>query len=541
MPSSEAKRNNKNTATTTTPTTTTPTPTTEQTSDLKTMYGFVETPTWLVDIMLQLAELPARMDSPFRVLDCGAGRGSIGCRLLEKVPDPNLRVDMVELSEELCAELKIRALPHSGRARIHHADFLNNEEDTNKATNRKLYDLVIANPPYNVGGLIKTPTNTTLKKSNDGTIMWRKFVHRSIELTKPGGRLVLLIPSNWMRGRNNDIYEALMKEKCRPIAIRCMNNTETNQAFKMLAQTPTCIVSVTRLHQTNNTSVPLFLSDRSTWVAVPPSMVSSGIGLPTSHATIITKLYLYIHGAGAGRKSMARYIEKTTLPYKANQPTVDGAYQNVRTCMMLPPLQQEPKTVDDLKEQSTTATSTKRLYRMANVQKNNIKGTRKKVPSIVYEQTPEPTKYAYTGPKLILAHKMYGFPYLDISGEVGLNSADGYVLFPHETALSEDQEPKAVEDLKDQDKENHNSNLQFLREAQRILCSPLAILVFESFRYRMRFLEREAFEYLPHTYDESLDAALDSDDWAEVDRFADSLGFHLDPDRMVITTTDHMV
>ena len=169
---------------------------------------------------------------------------------------------------------------------------------------------------------------------------------------------------------------------------------------------------------------------------------------------------------------------------------------------------------------------------MANVAENNIKGTRKKVPSIVYEQTPEPTKYAYTGPKLILAHKMYGFPYLDISGEVGLNSADGYVLFPHET----DQEPKAVEDLKDQD-----SNLQFLKEAQRILCSPLAILVFESFRYRMRFLEREAFEYLPHTYDESLDAALDSDDWAEVDRFADSLGFHLDPDRMVITTTDHIM
>jgi len=531
MPSSEAKRNNKNTATTTTPTTTTPTPTTEQTSDLKTMYGFVETPTWLVDIMLQLAELPARMDSPFRVLDCGAGRGSIGCRLLDKVPDPNLRVDMVELSEELCAELKIRALPHSGRARIHHADFLNNEEDTNKATNRKLYDLVIANPPYNVGGLIKTPTNTTLKKSNDGTIMWRKFVHRSIELTKPGGRLVLLIPSNWMRGRNNDIYEALMKEKCRPIAIRCMNNTETNQAFKMLAQTPTCIVSVTRLPLSlaKKPSTPLFLSDRSTWVAVPPSMVSSGIGLPTSHATIITKLYLYIHGVG--RKSMARYIEKTTLPYKANQPTADGAYQNVRTCMMLPPPPQQSTAAisGQEKEQST---STKRLYGMANVEENNIKGTRKKVPSIVYEQTPEPTKYAYTGPKLILAHKMYGFPYLDISGEVGLNSADGYVLFPHET----DQEPKAVEDLKDQD-----SNLQFLKEAQRILCSPLAILVFESFRYRMRFLEREAFEYLPHTYDESLDAALDSDDWAEVDRFADSLGFHLDPDRMVITTTDHIM
>ena len=340
-----------------------------------------------------------------------------------------------------------------------------------------------------------------------------------------------------MRDRGNDVYDALLRTECTTHAIRCMNNTETNQAFGMLAQTPTCVVCATRGSGSgsNPETAPTLLADRdrSAWVAVPPSMVHSGVGMPTSHATIVTKLHLYIHGAG--RKSMARYIEKTTLPYKANQPTADGAFRNVRTCVLLPPPQQEPEpfgqtalsnmpTGSPFGESSTT--SARRLYRTANdavVQKNNIKGTRRKVPWLVFEQTPEPTKYACTGPKLVLAHKMYGFPYLDVSGEVGLNSADGYVLFPHhETALSEDQAADQV------------STLQFLREAQRILCSPLAILVFESFRYRMRFLEREAFEYLPHMYDESLDAALDEDDWAEVDRFADSLGFHLDPDRMTI-------
>ena len=31
-------------------------------------------------------------------------------------------------------------------------------------------------------------------------------------------------------------------------------------------------------------------------------------------------------------------------------------------------------------------------------------------------------------PKLILAHKMYGFPYLDMSGNYGISNRDNYVI-----------------------------------------------------------------------------------------------------------------
>ena len=32
-------------------------------------------------------------------------------------------------------------------------------------------------------------------------------------------------------------------------------------------------------------------------------------------------------------------------------------------------------------------------------------------------------------PKLVLAHKMYGFPYLDTNGEYGICNRDNYVIF----------------------------------------------------------------------------------------------------------------
>ena len=38
-------------------------------------------------------------------------------------------------------------------------------------------------------------------------------------------------------------------------------------------------------------------------------------------------------------------------------------------------------------------------------------------------------KLAYSGiPKLILAHKMYGFPFLDVEGIYGISNRDNYVI-----------------------------------------------------------------------------------------------------------------
>ena len=81
----------------------------------------------------------------------------------------------------------------------------------------------------------------------------------------------------------------------------------------------------------------------------------------------------------------------------------------------------------------------------------------------------------YATPKIVLAHKMYGFPFIDISGEYGVSYRDNHIIL--------------LENNK-----NTKKNLQLMA---KFLSTKLALYVFESARYRMRYLERYAFQFLP--------------------------------------------
>ena len=75
--------------------------------------------------------------------------------------------------------------------------------------------------------------------------------------------------------------------------------------------------------------------------------------------------------------------------------------------------------------------------------------------------------------KLVLAHKMYGFPYLDVSGEYGISTRDNYVI------------------------SGCNYSVDELQEIQAFLSTKFALFVFSTCNYRMRYLERYAFNFLP--------------------------------------------
>mgnify|MGYP001324142192 CR=1 FL=1 len=77
----------------------------------------------------------------------------------------------------------------------------------------------------------------------------------------------------------------------------------------------------------------------------------------------------------------------------------------------------------------------------------------------------------YDKEKLVLAHKMYGFPYYDKTGEYGISNRDNYVIVGY-------------------------SDNDFERLKQ-FLSLNLSLLVFETTRYRMKYLERYAFEFIP--------------------------------------------
>jgi hypothetical protein len=79
---------------------------------------------------------------------------------------------------------------------------------------------------------------------------------------------------------------------------------------------------------------------------------------------------------------------------------------------------------------------------------------------------------AYYGePKLVLAHKMYGFPYYDKTGEYGISRRDNYVM------------------LKLSNEENE--------QWKAFLSTKFALYLFEGTRYRMKYLEKYVFELIP--------------------------------------------
>ena len=89
---------------------------------------------------------------------------------------------------------------------------------------------------------------------------------------------------------------------------------------------------------------------------------------------------------------------------------------------------------------------------------------------MIYNYSFLPCPY-YNKPKLVLAHGMYGFPFLDEKGLYGISNRDKYVILD-----------KSVEDL---------------NKIKTFLSTNLALYVFECFKYRMKYLEKYAFQMIP--------------------------------------------
>ena len=66
---------------------------------------------------------------------------------------------------------------------------------------------------------------------------------------------------------------------------------------------------------------------------------------------------------------------------------------------------------------------------------------------------------------------MYGFPYLDQDGIYGISNRDNYIIV--------------------------NKSIAELKMLQLCLSTTLILFLYETTRYRMRYLEKYVFEYLP--------------------------------------------
>ena len=428
------------------------------TRENKDLFGEVFTPFNLIHKILNL--IPEKVfENPFnKWLDVGAGSGNFSIilylklldSLSEKIPDIEERkkhiiknmIYMIELRPENIEILKTNFGEH---ANIYEGDFLSYKY--NSETNNimpQIFDVIIGNPPFNCNGQKKVPTNNIDNKKQDGSTIWGTFVIKSMGLLKnKTGILCILIPSIWLKPDKERMYDFLTQYDIKKL--NCMSNTETNRIFKGNAQTPSCYFLLTK-RETDNI-ITIFDKDRDEYIDYS---FKFGAPIPVFGQNIINKLQKYC-------------INNTIKVIKTNMPpkniilstikTEESPYSNVKTCIL-----QKDKT-----------------------------------PELVINYSNKPLAFSQQT-KLILAHKMYGMPYLDISGEYGISNRDNYVI--------------------------QKEKLSDLIKLHTFLSTKTAIYLFKSTRYRMMYLEKYAFELIP-----DITNLLDFPEVINDDTIADYFGF----------------
>jgi hypothetical protein len=293
------------------------------------------------------------------------------------------------------------------------------------------FDYIIGNPPYNCNGVKKVPTKNSTSKKEDGNTIWTEFIKKNISLLKEGGKMNVLIPSIWMKPDKAGMYELLLTHRIEKL--HTLDSSEVNKLFDYHVQTPICYFLLTKrenadkliTHSPNN-KIELYDELKQDYTQFT---LIKDIPIPLCFASIVNKFLLLREKYGKLN------VIKTNMPKKGvklnNVFSLDYPFQNVHTTIL---------------------------------NKNT------KTPELQIKYSNEELSF-HREPKIIMAHKMYGFPYIDKEGSYGISTRDNYII-----------------------KNKTMGEMELIKE---FLSTELILFLFETTRYRMRYLEKYVFEYIP--------------------------------------------
>ena len=396
--------------------------------ELKDKYGEVHTPYVFLSKMLSSIPVEIAKNKNSKWLDAGAGRGNFSFCLFiilfnllkDVIDDPDERkhhiinnmIYMVEINENNILHLREK---FGEKANIYHEDYLQWTTDLQ-------FDFIIGNPPYNSGGVKKVPTNTVIDKKEDGKTIWPDFLKRNISLLKEGGMMNVIVPSIWMKPDKAGMYELLLKYKIEKL--HAWNASAVMKIFNYQVQTPLCDFLL--IKSENQGTIELYDNQKKEYVDFK---LKENIPIPLCFASIVNKFLVLREKYGKLK------INKSNMPQKGTVLkdifSLTHPFQNVHTTII-------------------------------------NKETNKPQLQFKYSDDEQPF---YGEPKIIMAHKMYGFPYVDKTGEYGISSRDNYII--------------------------KNKTVESLELIKEFLSTTLILFLFETTRYRMRYLEKYVFEYIP--------------------------------------------
>lgn len=409
--------------------------------EAKEQFGEVNTPFELIDEMLLMIPEKYYKDPNLKWLDpcCGSGYFvmKLFLRLMEGLKDaifsPDERKEHIIKNMIYMYEINGVHIPTLKKlfgkdVNLYHQSFFDMHN-----TEQIEFDIIIGNPPYNMNGTVKVPTNHVLIKKLDGKTIWMDFIRRAISTLKKDGLLLMITPTLWLRPDRAKMHDFMFKHDI--LEIRCMTNTETMKRFHYHIQTPTCYFLLQNRCpniENNNGFDYITLYDRYTHKFIYYNLHYLTV-IPVFGSDLIKSItpFLLFYGSIPAYKTNMPQKEIQIIPIEERTKENEFLYpyENISTCLL----------------------STLTPY---------LKKTASSMP-LVYHGTP----------KIVLAHKMYGFPYYDSDGKYGLSTRDNYVI----KGYSDDM----------------------FRQLLIFLSSKMVRYIFESTRYRMKYLEKEAFWFIP--------------------------------------------
>jgi len=401
-------------------------------------YGIVYTPINLVNKILNLIPEEYYKNSKLKWLDIGSGDGvfiiNVYNRLInglkEEIKDIRERrihiiKEMLYMVEIYPMHIKLLEDNLSIESEIYKEDINIIKEDYLLIEEDKKYDIIIGNPPYNINGNIKTPTNLKMNKKEDGKTIYVEFIKKSLKILKEKGLLNLIIPSLWLKPDKAGLYNILTNKRI--IKLNCLTTDESQKEFNYNAQIPTNYFLIENEEKESN---KINIYDK-----LEEKYIKYELGLnkpiPIHSISIINKLKVYVEMYGNLKVYKTNLISKKIKV--SNIKDDKYKYKNILTCLI-------SKTEER--------------------------------PNLIINYSDMESKYSSVK-KVVLANKMYGLPYLDEKGEYGISGKDNYVII------------------------ESDYNIEELRRIQLFLSTKLALLIFSTTNYRMRYLEKYAFELIP--------------------------------------------
>lgn len=415
-------------------------------TEYKHIYGEINSPFKLADEMISMFPDTYLTNPELKWLDPGCGQGNLTYRLFQTLTK-NIQnkthllenmLHVVELNDvrkpEITAMFK-ECCPEA-KPNITIGNIFNESA---------LYDAIICNPPFNFSGKIKTPTTSNLVKKNDGFTVWCEFVRHCMSLLKDGGYMCFIVPAIWMKPDKAGMYNFLLNWKIE--RIKCYTNTETNTLFAGQAQTPTSIFLVRKILQDPlATTNVLSIYSKKSEIYITHNLYKN-LPIPMSNIDLINKLQLYLPDKDHLK------VKKTNMPSRTitftAACTLSHPYKNIRTTKLVGRMDLgKPRLSDNTVEH-------------------------------IIEWSNKPCVGYGSGPKIIMAHKMYGMPFIDYTGDIGISNRDSYII--------------------------DGISIEELERTYDLLNNTTIIKVYDATRYRMKYLEKYAFELIPKITSDELD------------------------------------